>query len=194
MDSDGLLFAPWCSIWEIPLDRCPEVGEDIKLEDFPKEWINNKSKKLGNKPCDEVGRACKSVLGTGCYDAVSSVSNNRLGNQTVGEISLRALNPVYGAYGGYKDIKAIWGSSDDTTEKRNCGANATANGCSGSIPTSPDIMYAKGGKQNIANEYSREALVLAKEKGIDPCDYLIELERRTRSGIERKKYKKLEKH
>ena len=68
-DLFGLFPAPWCSKWEVIICKCPDVGDDIKPEDVPKGWIDEKLKEWGNKPCGAVEKTCKSALGAGCYAA-----------------------------------------------------------------------------------------------------------------------------
>ncbi|MFT0214054.1 hypothetical protein VQ643_15875 [Pseudomonas sp. F1_0610] len=59
MDTKGLFPAPWCSWLQVFLGTCPDVGDDIKPEDVPKEWIKEKLKELEGKPCDAVETSCK---------------------------------------------------------------------------------------------------------------------------------------
>lgn len=67
IDPFGLFPAPWCSRWDIILGQCPDVGDDIKPEDVPEEWVEEKIEEWKDKPCEMVESACKRALGPGCY-------------------------------------------------------------------------------------------------------------------------------
>lgn len=67
VDPLGLFPAPWCSNWQIILGSCPDIGDDIKPEDVPKEWIKEKLEEWEGKSCSAVESSCKRALGPGCY-------------------------------------------------------------------------------------------------------------------------------
>ncbi len=67
IDPLGLFPAPWCTRWQIILGTCPDVGDDIKPEDVPEEWVKEKLKEWEGKPCSAVESSCKRALGPGCY-------------------------------------------------------------------------------------------------------------------------------